>query len=185
MVSCSYETTLINHAQILMTLCLAVYVQRGHTKDAKSLRAAGIFVRDRWYHIVKVHSRMRIFKYLFAVPAITCLPVGAQIAEPILTKTAIPLIREEGAIKLDYVGGIGQSRGSSQVIPEATLETGILAGLEVLVRFPLLLVRPVPGSAAVIGGGQLPNISIFRICQRLGLDGDPPFPAGLRICREH
>ena len=98
---------------------------------------------------------MRIFKYLFVVPAITCVPAGAQNAEPLLTKSAIPFVRGEGAIKLDYVRGIGQSGGNSQVIPESTLEAGVLSGLEVLVRFPLLLVRPVPGGPAVIGGGQL------------------------------
>lgn len=88
-------------------------------------------------------------------PAILCLPIGAQIAEPILTKMAIPFARETGTVKLDYAGGIGRHGGSSQVIPEATLETGVLKGLEFLVRFPLLRVSPRPGGPAVIGGGQL------------------------------
>ncbi len=58
-------------------------------------------------------------------------------------------------MKLDYAGGIGRSGGSSQVIPEATVETGIGKGLEVLARFPLLRVMPASGGPAVIGGGEL------------------------------
>jgi len=93
--------------------------------------------------------------YLLMGSAIMCLRIGAQIAEPILTKSAIPFAPEAGAVKLDYAGGIGQSGGGSQVIPEATLETGALRGLEFLVRFPLLRVTSLPGGSAVVGGGQL------------------------------
>ncbi len=93
--------------------------------------------------------------YLLIGSAITCLPIDAQIAEPILTKSAIPFVLGAGSVKLDYAGGIGRSGGGSQVIPEATLETGVVSGLEFLVRFPLLRVTSVPGGPTVVGGGQL------------------------------
>jgi hypothetical protein len=93
--------------------------------------------------------------YLFMGAAITCLPISAQIAEPILTKSAIPFGLGAGSVKLEYAGGIGRSGGGSQVIPEATQETGVVSGLEFLVRFPLLRVTSPPGGPTVVGGGQL------------------------------
>jgi hypothetical protein len=93
--------------------------------------------------------------YLFMGSAIMCLRIGAQIAEPILTKSAIPFAPGAVAVKLDYAGGIGPSGGGSQVIPETTLETGVVRGLEFLVRFPLLRVTSLLGGPTVIGGGQL------------------------------
>jgi hypothetical protein len=98
---------------------------------------------------------MRIVKYLCVAATVTCVPISAQIAEPILVKTAIPFAPDAGAVKLDYAGGIGRSGGSLQIIPEATVETGIGKGLEVLARFPLLRVMPTSGGPAVIAGGQL------------------------------
>jgi hypothetical protein len=98
---------------------------------------------------------MYMLRCLLMAAAITYLRVDAQIAEPILTKTTIPFAQGAGTLKLDYAGGIGQSGGGSQVIPEATLETGVLRGLEILVRFPLLRVRAIPEGPVVIGGGQL------------------------------
>jgi hypothetical protein len=98
---------------------------------------------------------MHMTGYLFLAPAILCLPMSAQIAEPILTKSAIPFAPEAGGVKLDYAGGIGRSGAGSRVIPEVTLEIGVLRGLEFLVRFPLLRVRTQPGGPAVVGGGQL------------------------------
>jgi hypothetical protein len=93
--------------------------------------------------------------YLLMGSAIICLPISSQIAEPILTKSAIPFVLGAGSVKLDYAGGIGPSGGGSQVIPEATLETGVLRGLEFLVRFPLLRVTSLRGGPTVFGGGQL------------------------------
>jgi hypothetical protein len=93
--------------------------------------------------------------HLLVGSAIMCLPISAQIAEPILTNLAIPFAPEAGAVKLDYAGGIGPSGGGSQVIPEATLETGVVRGMEFLVRFPLLRVNSLPGRPTVVGGGQL------------------------------
>src|SRR5579864_5389728 len=84
-----------------------------------------------------------------------CPPISAQIAEPILTKSAVPFVLGAGSVKLDYAGGIVPSGGGSQVIPEATLETGVLRGLEFLVRFPLLRVTSLRGGPTVVGGGQL------------------------------
>jgi hypothetical protein len=70
-------------------------------------------------------------------------------------KTATPFGPGAGSLKLDYAGGIGQSGGSSQVIPEATLEAGAGKGLEAIARFPLIRVTPTSNGPAVIGGGQL------------------------------
>jgi hypothetical protein len=73
--------------------------------------------------------------YLFMGAAIMCLPIAAQIVEPILTKSAIPFVLGAGSVKLEYAGGLGRSDDGSQVIPEATLETGVVRGLKFLVRF--------------------------------------------------
>jgi hypothetical protein len=81
--------------------------------------------------------------------------IQAQVAEPILTKSAIPFGSGAGSVKMDYAGGIGQEGGSSQVIPEGTLEMGLRDGLEVLARFPLLRVNLKPQQDTVIGGGQV------------------------------
>jgi len=85
--------------------------------------------------------------------ASACVSVRCQTPEPILTRSAIPFDVGAGNVKLDYAGGLGRSGGSSQAIPEATLEVGIQSGLEVLVRFPLL--RVARGDSSVVGGGQL------------------------------
>jgi hypothetical protein len=90
-------------------------------------------------------------RYVLAL-TLAVQPLRPQIAEPILTKAAIPLGAGTGGIKLDYAGGIAQREGS-QVIPEATLEAGIRNRLEVLVRFPLLRVET--RGSTIIGGGQL------------------------------
>ncbi len=81
--------------------------------------------------------------------------ITAQVAEPILTKSAIPFAAGAGGVKLDYAGGIGQAGGGSQVIPEGTLEVGVGGGLEVLTRFPLFRVNLLPQHDTVIGGGQV------------------------------
>ena len=86
--------------------------------------------------------------------AIAAAALRAQTAEPILTRLALPFAPGAGGIKLEYAGGIGSSGGSSQVIPEATLEAGIVNGWEILLRLPLLRVRFSADSTA-IGGGQL------------------------------
>jgi len=78
----------------------------------------------------------------------------AQIAEPILAKSAVTLDAHAGAIKLDYAGGLGRSGGATQVIPEATLEEGVLNGLELLQRFPLIRLS-LPDGRTIFGGGQL------------------------------
>jgi hypothetical protein len=84
--------------------------------------------------------------------AMSAVPIAAQIAEPILTNSAIPFAPGSGGIKLDFVTGVGRAGGASQAIPEATLQLGAFRGLEALVRFPLLRVRlPSP----VIGGGHI------------------------------
>jgi hypothetical protein len=87
--------------------------------------------------------------------AMMCLPICAQIAEPILTKSAIPFVLGAGSVKLEHAGGLGRSEGGSQVIPEATLETGVVSGLEFLARFPLLRAISVSRGPTVVGGGQL------------------------------
>jgi hypothetical protein len=96
-----------------------------------------------------------MLRRLLIAAAIMRLAVDAQVAEPILTKAAVPFAPGSSGLKLDYAGWIGQSGGGSQVIPETTLEAGVLRGLEILVRFPLLRVQAAPEGPAVIGGGQL------------------------------
>jgi hypothetical protein len=87
--------------------------------------------------------------------AVASFSLQAQVAEPILTKSAIPFGTGAGGMKLDYAGGIGAEGGSSQVIPEGTLEAGVRDGLEMLARFPLLRVNLGGLHGTVIGGGQL------------------------------
>jgi hypothetical protein len=87
--------------------------------------------------------------------AVASFSLQAQVAEPILTKSAIPFGTGAGGVKFDYAGGIGPEGGSSQVIPEGTLEAGIRDGLETLARFPLLRVNLGALHDTVIGGGQL------------------------------
>lgn len=93
--------------------------------------------------------------FLLMGSAMICVPITAQIAEPILTRSAIPFVPGAGSVKLEYAGGIEPSNGGSQVIPEATLEAGVVSGLEFLVRFPLLRVTSLSGGSTVVGGGQL------------------------------
>lgn len=83
------------------------------------------------------------------------VPVRAQIAEPILTNSAIPFEPGSGGVKLDFVTGIGRAGGASQAIPEGTLQVGVFKGLEALVRFPLLRVQLPSPTFAVIGGGHI------------------------------
>jgi hypothetical protein len=59
-----------------------------------------------------------------------------------------------GAVKLEYAGGLGLSGGPTQAIPEATVEEGILNGLELLQRYPLIRLTVSNGST-ILGGGQL------------------------------
>jgi hypothetical protein len=87
--------------------------------------------------------------------AVASFSLQAQVAEPILTKSAIPFGTGAGSVKLDYAGGIGLGGDSSQVIPEGTLEAGIRDGLEMLARFPLLRVNLGALHDTAIGGGQL------------------------------
>jgi hypothetical protein len=97
---------------------------------------------------------MRAIGYVCLVVAAS-VSIHAQVAEPILTKSAIPFGAGAGSVKIDYAGGIGQAGGSSQVIAEGTLEMGLRDGLEVFSRFPLLRVNLKPQHNTVIGGGQL------------------------------
>jgi hypothetical protein len=87
--------------------------------------------------------------------AVASLSLRAQVAEPILTKSAIPFGSGAGSVRLDYAGGIGREGGSSQIIPEGTLEVGVRDGLEMMARFPLLRVNEGAQHDTVIGGGQL------------------------------
>jgi hypothetical protein len=98
---------------------------------------------------------MRVPAYSFVSAILAGLPIHAQIAEPILTKTPIPFVSGAGSVKLDYAGGIGRAGGNSQVIPQVIVEVGIYQRLEVLARFPLLRVTLQSPDSSVIGGGQL------------------------------
>ena len=77
----------------------------------------------------------------------------AHVSEPIVTKSAAPLEAGTGAIKLEYAGGLGPSGGATQAIPVATIEEGILSGLELLQRFPLFRLT-LPSGSTILGGGQ-------------------------------
>jgi hypothetical protein len=107
--------------------------------------------------------------------AVASFSLQAQVAEPILTKSAIPFGTGAGSVKLDYAGGIGPEGGSSKVIPEGTLEAGVGDGLEVLARFPLLRVNLDALHDTVIGGGQ------FAMGARLLLTGGAARRYGLAI----
>jgi hypothetical protein len=102
----------------------------------------------------EAYSTMRSTSLVSVAALAATLSIRAQIAEPILTKSALPFEPGAGAIKLDYAGGIGQGSGRSQAIPEGTLEIGVSSGWELLARFPLLRVNLQPHET-VIGGGQL------------------------------
>ncbi len=99
-------------------------------------------------------GRWRTARYLYLLLTINGAWLRAQTAEPILTKSAVPFAPGAGAIKLEYAGGLGPSGGSTQAIPEATLEEGILNGLELLQRFPLIRLTTASGPT-ILGGGQL------------------------------
>jgi hypothetical protein len=89
--------------------------------------------------------------FLLALPT-----AWAQLAEPILTKSALPFPAGAGSLKLDFASGIGRAGGASQALPEGILEVGGPgSGLEFLVRFPLLRVNRGPQEATVLAGGQL------------------------------
>jgi hypothetical protein len=118
-------------------------------------------------------SAVRGSKYLCM--AVASFSLQAQLAEPILTKSAIPFGTGAGGVKFDYAGGIGPEGGSSQVIPEGTLEAGIRDGLEALARFPLLRVNLSALHDTVIGGGQL------ALGARYLLAGGADRPYGLAI----
>jgi hypothetical protein len=98
-------------------------------------------------------SKWRPAGCLWLILGLTGTWLRAQVAEPILTKSAAPLEPGTGAIKLEYAGGLGSSGGSTQAIPEATLEEGILNGLELLQRFPLIRLTE-PNGSTILGGGQ-------------------------------
>jgi hypothetical protein len=96
---------------------------------------------------------VRAIPRLSAVLLVASICIPGQTPEPILTRSTIPFDVGTGSLKLDYAGGIGRSRGSSQVIPEVMLEAGLQGRLEVLLRFPLL--RVTGQHSSVVAGGQL------------------------------
>jgi hypothetical protein len=98
--------------------------------------------------------KYRAAECLCLIMSINGASLHAQVAEPILTKLAAPFAPGAGAIKLDYAGGLGASAGHTQAIPEATLEEGILNGLELIQRFPLIRLTA-PNGSTILGGGQL------------------------------
>jgi len=102
----------------------------------------------------EVHLRLRAIGYLCMGLMTPSFPIRAQVAEPILTKFALPFGPDAGSVKLDFERGIGHAAGTSQLIPEGTLEMGVRDRLEILVRFPLLRV-PLQPRGTVIGGGKL------------------------------
>lgn len=119
-------------------------------------------------------QKLRAAQYLWLAILLNAGWLDAQIAEPILTKSAIPYAAGAGGIKLDYAGGLGSSGGSTQVIPEAIVEQGVGGGLELVLRFPLLRLSEGDG-ATTIGGGQL------ALGARQLLVGEPSGPFALSL----
>ena len=99
-------------------------------------------------------------KLLSAGFASLALSMQAQVAEPLLTKTARVFAPSDTGLEFDYATAIG-GRTNAQVIPEITLEAGLFSRLEALVRFPLL--RVVSRQESVIGGGQLAIGARYRL----------------------
>ena len=79
---------------------------------------------------------------------------GAQFAEPILTRSALPNPAGTVSLKLDFVNSAGgTSAPSGQAVPEAFVEVGLGRGFETVLQWPVLRVSE-PGGASVLAGGQ-------------------------------
>jgi hypothetical protein len=92
--------------------------------------------------------------YLWFLLVLNCALVGAQPAEPILTRTALPNPAGTVSVKLDFVSPLGSTQGvSSQALPEARLEIGLGHGFETVFQMPLLRLSE-PSSGSVLAGGQ-------------------------------
>lgn len=91
--------------------------------------------------------------YLSLALSIGGVPAAAQIAEPILTWSALPNPAGTVSVKFDFVSGLDQTGVNSQAIPETRLEIGLGRGFETLLQMPLLRVSE-PNGSSVLAGGQ-------------------------------
>jgi hypothetical protein len=80
---------------------------------------------------------------------------AAQFAEPILTRSAIPIPAGTVSLKLDFVSPVdAKAKINSQTVPESFLEIGLGRGFETVLQWPLLRVSE-PGGSSVLAAGQL------------------------------
>ena len=82
------------------------------------------------------------------------LPVSAQYAEPIFTRTAVPNPAWTVSLKLDFVTPIAQDGGvQAQALPVSRLEIGLGHGFETIFQMPVLRLSK-PNGSSVLGVGQ-------------------------------
>lgn len=96
----------------------------------------------------------------------TASPAGAQLAEPIFTRSALPNPPATVSLKLDFVTPVGQTSGDSQAVPVSTLEVGLSQRTETVLQLPLLRVSE-PNGSSVLAAGQ------FSFALRYLLAGSP------------
>ena len=96
----------------------------------------------------------------------TASPAGAQFAEPIFARSALPNPPGTVSLKLDFVTPVGQDSGSSQAVPVSTLEIGLSERTETVLQLPLLRVSE-PNGSSVLAAGQ------FSFALRYLLAGSP------------
>src|SRR5690348_10391560 len=95
----------------------------------------------------------RSLAYLCMALSMPGVPALAQIAEPILTWSAVPNPAGTVSLKFDFVSGFDQPGTSTQAIPESRLEVGLGRGFETVLQMPLLRVSE-PNGGSVLAGGQ-------------------------------
>lgn len=97
---------------------------------------------------------------------------AAQLAEPILTRSAIPNPAGTVSLKLDFVNST--QRVTSQVVPESFLEIGLGRGFEMVLQWPLLRISE-PDGSSVLAAGQ------FSVALRYLLAGSSTGRYGLAV----
>jgi len=91
--------------------------------------------------------------YLCIALLVARVPAAAQVAEPILTWSAVPNPAGTVSLKLDFVSALDPTGVSTQAIPESRLEVGLGRGFETVLQMPLLRVSE-PNGSSVLAGGQ-------------------------------
>ncbi|HXE15235.1 MAG TPA: hypothetical protein VN633_24130 [Bryobacteraceae bacterium] len=95
------------------------------------------------------------------------LPVSAQYAEPIFTRTAVPNPAGTVSLKMDFVTPIAQDTGvQAQALPVTRLEIGLGRKFETIFQIPVLRLSQ-PNGSSVLGVGQ------FSVALQYLLAGSP------------